>query len=284
MKHVRFLLQVARPGFWPTSAWFYVLAMGGRDVFDTLGFWLGLVFVTFPMGLFVYGWNDIVDTETDRRNPRKGSYLFGARPTDEQIARLPQAIVAVQIPFFIAFYAMLGAKAMWLLAGLVGFSLIYNAPRWGFKNCPVLDLLNQAGYVLVFVLSAWLNDAPMLPWPTFLFGAMFAMHSHLLGAMMDIEPDAAAGRRTTAGLLGRTRSRACIGVFLAVEAALILICFREYVIAGGLACGALWFWIEAIVRNDKPYSKREMAAYLVGWNIVAIGSAPWIWSSAALVE
>jgi 4-hydroxybenzoate polyprenyltransferase len=36
------------------------------------------------MGLLIYGWNDIVDYEADRLNPRKGTFLFGARGTPDR--------------------------------------------------------------------------------------------------------------------------------------------------------------------------------------------------------
>ena len=91
-----------------------------------------------------------------------------------------------QIPFFIGFYYYIGPKSAWLLAGLVGFSWLYNSRRFGLRNFPVLDLLNQSGYLVVFVLSSWLNGVPQLGWPVFVFGALFAMHSHLLLSLIHI--------------------------------------------------------------------------------------------------
>jgi len=42
---------------------------------------------------------------------------------------------------------------------------------------------------------------PQVPWFTFLFGAMFAMHSHLFGEIYGLESRSAApGRRTLAGV------------------------------------------------------------------------------------
>jgi hypothetical protein len=69
-----------------------MLPLGGRHVFGSLPFWLGIVYVTFPMGLLLYGWNDYVDFEVDRVNPRKGSFLFGAR-------RLHGAITPVALEY-----------------------------------------------------------------------------------------------------------------------------------------------------------------------------------------
>src|SRR5207245_8564709 len=49
---------------------------------------------------------------------------------------------------------------------------LYNAPKIAWKGRPPFDVLIQASYLLVFVLSSWLNNARQLPWQTFLFGAM----------------------------------------------------------------------------------------------------------------
>jgi len=38
-----------------------MLPLGHRDVFHSVAFWLGALYVSFPMGLLLYGWNDIVD-------------------------------------------------------------------------------------------------------------------------------------------------------------------------------------------------------------------------------
>src|SRR5215467_9622853 len=63
LSDLRFVLQASRPGLWITSIWFYMLPLGGRHVFSSVSFWLGMVYVTFPMGLLLYGWNDYVDFE-----------------------------------------------------------------------------------------------------------------------------------------------------------------------------------------------------------------------------
>ena len=42
------------------------------------------------------GWNDIVDYETDKQNPRKDSFWFGARGSKEQLNKLFKPILIVQ--------------------------------------------------------------------------------------------------------------------------------------------------------------------------------------------
>ncbi|NUM54752.1 MAG: UbiA family prenyltransferase [Candidatus Hydrogenedentes bacterium] len=278
-------LKVARPGFWTTSIWFYLLPAGGANVFDSIPFWIGIVYVTFPLGLMIYGWNDIADWATDRQNPRKDSYIFGARPTDAERAILPIGIILAQIPFFVYFTFAEGVKAIGLIAALCAAVITYNGPRWGFKNWPVVDLLNQSGYLLVFVLSSWLNDVQQLPWQAFIFGAAFAMHSHLFGASMDIEPDKAAGRRTTAVLLGRAPAKFVVAIMLASESAWVYYWFREGITTAVLALGAVWFVADALVMwKAAPYSARMAKTFLLGWNAAAVLSAPWVWHSAAFVR
>src|SRR5205085_1789750 len=112
----------------------------------------------------IYGWNDAVDLETDRLNPRKDTFLFGARPTPDQTRRLPWRIAVVQAPFVLLFTWLLGWRALAWFAALVAATALYNWPRIGCKGRAGFDLLNQTAYLLVFVLSSWLNGLPQAPW------------------------------------------------------------------------------------------------------------------------
>jgi len=278
-------LKVSRPGLWTTAIWFYLLPAGGMDVFQNPDFYIGLTYVTLPLGMFIYGWNDITDYATDQINPRKDSFLFGARLSDLERAKLPLPILAVQLPFFLYFLSVEGPKIVALFAVAAVAVTLNNWPRFGFKQWPLLDLLIQSSYLLVFVLSSWLNDAPQLPWQTFVFGAAFAMHSHLFGAVMDIEPDALAGRKTTAVVLGRVRSKLLIGVALIAEAFWVHIWFGEMVVAMVLGIGAIWFFTDAtLLLKERPYPAWYAAFLLVCWNIAAVTSAPWVWYTAAFAE
>src|SRR5437899_6581789 len=151
--------------------------------------------------------------------------MFGSRGAREQLAALKWQIAAVQIPFVAAFYFFIGPRILWWYAVLLLAVGLYNAPGIGWKGRSPFDVLIQASYLLVFVLSSWLNHAPQLPWQTFLFGALFAMHSHVFGEVMDIEPDRLSGRRTTATIAGRVPSKFLIAAFLRVESTLVWIFF-----------------------------------------------------------
>ena len=282
-EEIAFLVKAARPGFWLTSIWFYLVPVGGRQVLDQVEFWLGLLYVSFPLGLLIYGWNDVVDFDVDRFNPRKGTYLFGARGTPERLAGLPWRMALVQAPFAILFTLLLGPKALAWFAALIVATAAYNCPPFAFKGRPGLDVLNQAGYLLVFVLASWLNHVSQVPWFTFLFGAMFAMHSHLFGEIMDLEPDRRAGRRTLAGVLRARPAKWLLVAFLAAEAVLIWTSARDPWLAAFLAASAAWFTVDVLLLwGDRPYSPAEMRFLFLAWNAVALASMPWLWHAASL--
>ncbi|HEX8297164.1 MAG TPA: UbiA family prenyltransferase [Chthoniobacteraceae bacterium] len=276
------LIKAARPGFWSTSVWFYLLPLGQKWVFDDWRFWLGLLYVTFPLGLLIYGCNDLVDRETDRLNPRKDSYLFGARPDEAQLARLPGWIALVQAPFFAGFVWMFGGKALVWIGVLLALIALYNLRPPALKSRAGWDMLNQVGYLLVFILASWLCDLPQAPWFTFVFGALFAMHSHLFGQIMDHAPDLAAGRRTTAGVLGIRRAKLLLIFLLLGESALVGWCATDLWTAAFLLAGAAFFVADAaFLWRNRPYEPWQMRLLFLGWNAAAIFSLPFVWQQAS---
>jgi len=280
-----FLLQVSRPGLWSTTALFYLMPLGHADLLHSRVLWLGLFYVLFPLGFLLYGVNDIVDATADRLNPRKGTFLFGSLGAAEQLAALRWKIAAVQVPFLVIFFVFVGPRILLWFASLLLAVGIYNAPRLGWKSHPPFDVLIQASYLLIFVLSAWLNGVAQLPWQTFLFGALFAMHSHIFGEVMDIEPDRLSGRRTTATLIGAVASKFLIAGILSVEIGLVYFFFGDLVIAGFLGLGVLWFLVDAtLVWKNRPYSAGEMRLFMWGWNVASFAGMFWNWSNGSLTH
>jgi lycopene elongase/hydratase (flavuxanthin-forming) len=170
-------------------------------------------------------------------------------------------------------------------AALIVFTAIYNLPRYGLKSLPPFDILNQAGYLLVFVLSSWLNHAPQLRWQAMTFGALFAMHSHVFGEVMDIEPDRRSGRRTTATVIGTIPAKLLIATMLAAESVLVYLHFGDPWISGALLLACLWFVLDALLFwKNRIYSLLEMRVFMLGWNAIALCSMSWVWSTATLAR
>jgi lycopene elongase/hydratase (flavuxanthin-forming) len=282
---LRFLTQVSRPGLWTTTALFYLMPLGHRAFFRSGIFWVGLFYVLVPLGLVLYGVNDIVDAEADVYNPRKGTFLFGSLGAKEQLAALRWEIAVAELPFLALFLFLIGAKILLWCAALAAAVALYNSPRVGWKGRPPFDVLIQASYLLVFVLSSWLNHVPQLPWPAFVFGALFAMHSHVFGEVMDIEPDRKSGRRTTATLIGAIGAKFLIAALLCVETGIVYRFFHDAIIAGFLATGILWFVLDAsAVWKDRSYTPKQMRAFMWAWNGAAVLGMYWNWASASLTN
>ena len=280
-----FLLQVCRPGLWTTTALFYLMPLGHSINFNSVKFWVGLIYVLIPLGFVLYGVNDIFDAEADRLNPRKGTFLFGSLGRKEQLAALRWQIAAFQVPFLAAFLLWIGAQVLLWFAMLLVAVALYNAPPIAFKTRPPFDVLMQASYLLVFVLSSWLNGVPQLPWQTFVFGALFAMHSHLFGEVMDIVPDRESGRTTTAVRIGAVRTKLLMAVFLTVEVVLVTRCFHDRLIAGFLAAGAVWFVADALwLWRNKPYSRKVMSLFMWMWNAAALLLIVWDYMQGTLTR
>jgi 4-hydroxybenzoate polyprenyltransferase len=173
---------------------------------------------------------------------------------------------------------------VWFAALLIAVGL-YNAPRFGWKSHPPFDVLIQASYLLVFVLSSWLNGVPQLPWQTFLFAALFAMHSHIFGEVMDIEPDRRSGRRTTATLMNAAPSKLLIAAFLCLETVLVYFPFGDLIITGFLGFGAVWFLTDALlIWKNRPYTSTEMRLFMWGWNAAAFAGMFWNWTNGSLLH
>ena len=274
MKQILEIIKVSRPGFWPTHVWFYLLPFAQIDMLQSISFWLGGAYVCFPLGLLLYGWNDIGDSETDALNARKGNWLFGACPNESTRKKLPWIILAVQLPFVLLFVWLADWKMLGWFIGVCAFNATYN--NLGFKKIPVLDLLNQVGYLMIFVLGSWLCAVKQLNTPAMFFSALFAMQSHLFGQIMDVEEDHAAGRHTTAVSIGVPLSKWLLSGIMIAEAIIAAVYLSGFVVPAFMVCGGIVFAVDAVVGPEK-YPLKLLAAFFIGWNIVAIISMHLVW-------
>ena len=277
-------LKLSRPGLWFPTVWLYLLPVAGQPVPlpgapGALPFWAGLLWATFPLNHLVYGWNDAVDADTDALNPRKDSWLFGARLPADRLARLPRALAAVQLPVWALLVALGGPRVLGLLVAILAVLWAYNHPRRGLRGRPPWDLVSQAGYLLTVMVSATLNGVP-LPSPiVFLYLSLFCAQSQLIGEVMDIEPDRAAGRRTTATVLGARHTKTLIIGIVAAEALLVALPLGDPAFGAGLGAFLLWLLLDQLVLfRDGRYSLGQMKLFGLGGNACAVASMAWVWA------
>lgn len=280
-----FYLKVSRPGLWFAALWLYLLPTSQMDIWNAPWFWLGLFYVTFPLNFMVYAWNDIADQAIDRLNPRKDSFWFGAIGTDKQVASLPRVIFITQLLTFPIFVWKAGFWMLLLYAGLLLVNYLYNKMPNGLRSMPPFELLCQFGYLLIVPFSILVNDTEHLAWQTYVYLALFAMQSHLMGEVMDIEPDRLTGRRTTATILGVKKTKLLIILIVGLEIGLLLSVYKAYIFAGMLTIGWLWLLVDLfLIFKTKKYTYAQMRFFAIMSNLVAIVSMLYVWYTACLIK
>lgn len=174
-----------------------------------------------------------------------------------------------------------------MLYTFLAFLLIngwYNYPQKGLRGFPPFELFCQAGYLLIVPLSIYINDLDPLPWQTYIYLFLFAIQSHLIGEVMDIEPDQEAGRKTTATVLGIYRTKLLIIAVVTAEVLLLVVTFKEYIFGGMLAFGLIWLLIDLFyLFKTKSYTLQQMKLLAKSSNVIAILSILYVWYSGCLL-
>ncbi len=285
LQQVLFYLKVSRPGLWFATVWLYLLPTSQVDtIWTSIPFWIGLVYVTFPLNFMVYGWNDMVDIDTDQFNPRKDSFWFGAKGTPEQLQNLWRPILIVQILFVPILIYFAGWQFLGLITAFVIINGLYNLPQKGLRSRPPLELLCQVGYVMTATFSVFINQVSNLPYLTYFYLLLFAWQSHLIGEVMDIEPDRKANRRTTATLLGMKKTKLLIIGIVLIEVGLLFFVYKDFIFGGMLAIGLLWLILDLFwIYKTQTYTVPQMRLFGFMSNMVALASMVYVWYSGCLL-
>ncbi|MFC7357839.1 UbiA family prenyltransferase [Jejudonia soesokkakensis] len=271
---------------WFPTVWIYLVPFKlAANFWFEPNFWIGLFFVMFPLNYLVYGLNDYNDVKADAANARKGNFLFGAQARKSQLASVPFKIGLVLIPFFIYFTIIRGWEMLILLIFMVVINIIYNFQPFRLKEKPPFEICIQIGYVFTAFFSVLLNDLEMIPWQTILYLTLFAFQAHIAGEIMDIEPDMATKKKTTATLIGRKNSKFLMLGFLLTEVYILTFWFQDYVLGGFLALFSLWLMVDVFIFfKGKPYTVPQMKLFGIAMNISALLSMLWALYSGTLLH
>lgn len=278
-------LKISRPGLWFPTIWIYLVPFGNQDGFwRSPLFWLGLFFVTFPLNYLVYGLNDYNDEKADAVNERKGNFLFGAKASRKHLDGLLKKISIVMLPFIVVFTYLSGVKMFLLLIFMILVNILYNFKPFRIKERPPFEILIQMGYVTTAFFATELNNLEILPWQTLTYLSLFAFQAHIAGEIMDIEPDVAAGKITTATLLKRKNSKLLMLLLLVLESFLVWYWFEDLVLSSFLGLFALWLVLDLFVFfKDQPYSLAQMKLFGYAINLSAVASMAWVLYSGKLL-
>ncbi|PSQ59679.1 lycopene elongase [Halobacteriales archaeon SW_7_71_33] len=160
------------------------------------------------------GENDVFDRDVDADNPKKED-----REVRFQGQRFVIAAVVVAGLGLLALLALVPPVAYPWLGAYLLLATEYSAPPLRFKTTPFVDSVSNGLYVLpgVAAFAAVAGEAP--PLLAVAGGWLWTMAMHTFSAVPDIEPDRAAGVRTTATVLGQDRTYAYCGLLWVLAAA-----------------------------------------------------------------
>ena len=113
------------------------------------------------------------------------------------------------------------------MAGFLLLSVAYSAPPIRFKTTPLLDSVSNGLYIMPGLVAYGSLTGELPPVLVIAGGWLWTMGMHTFSAIPDIEPDRAAGIRTTATALGERRTYGYVaGCWLAAALAFGLVDLR----------------------------------------------------------
>ncbi|MFB6193529.1 MAG: prenyltransferase, partial [Halobaculum sp.] len=211
---VQYLLKLSRPRFWPYLAGPVVVGVAGAattvgELFAPLNFLLFAYFL-LPANVQLYGVNDVFDADVDEENPKKEEkeVRYGGD-------RLVPAVVLAASVAGLALFPLL-PRVAWPYLGLYFLLAVeYSAPPFRFKTTPFVDSVSNGLYILPGAVAYAAVAGSHPPVAALVGGWLWSMGMHTFSAIPDIEPDREAGIRTTATVLGETRTYAyCAATWL----------------------------------------------------------------------
>lgn len=216
------LSMTSRPLLWFTH--FILFTYGGLQSnafhLNSLQFILGLLILSLPFSLFIYAINDYYDLKTDLLNSRKGG-IFGEKHDASSLKGL-RVWGFAGLALSLALTSFLGMDVLLIVIFLSLILYSYSALPLRFKSIPIIDALTGGGlYAYLIVVIGYFAFAGSeaqfadIFKPPFIFFGLFGLAGHLMGAVLDVEPDRRANIGTSAVVFGINKIVSfCIVVFL----------------------------------------------------------------------
>jgi 4-hydroxybenzoate polyprenyltransferase len=275
------LLRISRPRFWHYVLWPMLIYFASSMIFHDIHYYITknqdinsilfytiqviviLWYFTLPANLWIYGWNDIADGDTDKFNSKKWSYEAKIDHWEDSKKMLKQNIWLWNIGYIIIGSLVLGLNLTvnnYLYDGAISimlflfnrfthflasisaiflflvFSYLYSCRPLRAKAKPFIDGIMNVLYIITPFFIVWVNE--FVPGEEYFinydllynfFAALFrCMAMHCYSAIPDIEPDRQAGLTTTAVYLGKQNS--------------LIYCAILYVLSALLSFSTLWWF------------------------------------------
>jgi len=217
--NLRSLILISRPRFWLYLAGpfliGYISAVSSFAQFLSLQFGLFFLYFLVPANIFLYGINDLADEDTDQYNIKKDGYEHELHANQKQSLEYIITTYAVMTFTLAAITKNITQSGLLLL--LLFLSFIYSYPPLRLKARPFFDSASNVLYIVPGIFGYFLLSGVFPPLQIILAGSFWAAAMHLFSAIPDIKADKRAHLRTTAVVLGETKSLfLCSGLWAGV--------------------------------------------------------------------
>ncbi|RPD60809.1 hypothetical protein L227DRAFT_610902 [Lentinus tigrinus ALCF2SS1-6] len=270
MESFKVLVKASRPVGWSFGPILYAIGLvHSPEHFTSVlrgpTVLLQLLSVSVPLSIIVFGMNDVYDYETDIRNPRKTVDGLEGTILDPSyhVTVITSAWIATAL-ILATSLSMVRRQNAVVVAMLLVLSWQYSAPPFRLKEQPILDSLSN-GAIIDFVYLAGYTagggslDRRMLTLKGHILGLCTA-GVHALGAVVDVDADAAVGQRTIATVFGPQIAL----VFGATSYLFALLIERHLSIFGVYLLGGLLVMVAPIVDPSLAHAAFQAVVYWTG--------------------
>ncbi len=220
------VIKVSRIGLMASHLWLFLLPAALAGEVPGVAFWIGAIYVTVPLGMLIYGWNDFRDADVDAISHRKTASLtarfFGYRLSAARRRLLPAYIVALHLPF-LALAVIFNRP--WLVgwaAVMVFANWLYNGPGVRLSRVPVVAELTATWIYLNILWLGALTSGIWPHWAVWVFAGTAILVFQIAGAIVDIEPDRLVRKITFAVAVGRRWAASALAAIVVSKGVLLL--------------------------------------------------------------
>lgn len=157
------ILKLSRLVQWPLFAVIYLAAFSLTKLPYSPIVIIQAITLTFPIQIFLNGFNDIYDFETDSKNARKKFWFMGGvlEKKDQKLARYASIFSGLVI-IIVSFFTYNFFNIFYISIGLL-FGYIYSVPPLRLKERPILSMLPYPIGLLSMIGSGYSFLAPIPP-------------------------------------------------------------------------------------------------------------------------
>jgi lycopene elongase/hydratase (dihydrobisanhydrobacterioruberin-forming) len=252
------VILTSRPAMWAWPALIFLVGIGDFSNLSTLAV-IELALFTFPLNYYLYGVNDLYDSESDRLNPRKDG-VQGIVPSDSEMSFLKKTTWIAPAIFLLVALVTRNPEHIGFSVFFIFLCFAYSHRLIRLKEIPLIDSLTSALIYCLPGIIAYSLHAPVSSFPLeALLILLPYMGIHSLTTLLDEDEDAKVGMTTIGVVFGRNGT----AIFSLLAFAICAAFLRDKLIIMSAALVTMMFHIIFL------FAKKQDKIYRFGLSVVS---------------